>query len=233
MGSTSSASSGNAVYDSIFRKLPDSGGGSAQSVGASSGASPSGGSVFRQVPNGGQGGVQGGASTPAGSSQAIADQLSFRNVTSENDFSPAHGIECSRGGGQDQFAIRCHATLFDSERSAQLASLDFLIYDSPPSFSAEDSKLASGVHGAGGRWKVDETRGVTIRGPNGVMNLQASCHQTLDTARNGPGVCMVPADPRVLVVANVAPETATSQSVTADSPDTGRAALGAEGEREI
>jgi hypothetical protein len=159
----------------------------------------------------------------AGSAKAIADKLSFRNVDSAKGFSPAQGIECSPGGGQDRFAIRCHAVVFDAERSAQTAALDFLIYDSPPDFGSEDAKVARSAHNfPGGRGLIENKYHPSMKFPGSPeIPLTVSCHQSVGE-RNGPALCLVQADRRVLVVSNVSParsSTPAESNMTALSLD--------------
>jgi hypothetical protein len=146
------------------------------------------------------------------SPQAIADRLSSQNLEAASDFSPANGIACVPGARDDRFAIRCHEDLFDSERSAQVAAVDFLIYDSDPDFAAEDATLAGSVRGMGGQWQISVQPRVTITGPAGPFNPAANCRQSLGTS-NGPALCLMQATTNVLVLARVAPAIPVTEAV--------------------
>jgi hypothetical protein len=149
------------------------------------------------------------------SAQAVADQVKGRNIESANDFSPAWGIQCSPGDGADHFAIRCHAALSDAQRSSQTASLDFLIYDSAPDFDREDALLAAAVQRMAGRWKVDDRPNVSVPGAGGTSHPKTSCHQALGDS-NGPALCMIQADPRVLIVSQVGPAQPSTDGIDSD-----------------
>lgn len=184
-----------------------SGSSGAPGTGQSAGSADDPNSVFRRIQE-----PQSGATGQSGSAAAIAGKLSLRNVDSANDFSPAHGIDCSPGGSQDRFSFRCHAIMFDSERSAQTAALDFLIYDSPPDFESEDAKMAVAVRSLPGRGQIENKYHPSMTLPGSpTMSLTVSCHQSVGDS-NGPALCLVQADPRVLVASNVAPAHPSTQA---------------------
>ena len=159
--------------------------------------------------------------TPAGdfSAQSLADRIKSRNIEIAHNFSPAWGIQCSPGAGDDHFAIRCHAELSDAERSSQSATLDFLIYDREPDFAAEDALLVAAVRGTPGRWHIDDQPDVSLQGPDGTIHPKTSCHQALGDS-NGPAFCIIQGAPRVLIIAAVRPAQPSTESIDGNPSST-------------
>jgi hypothetical protein len=146
------------------------------------------------------------------SAQSVADRIKSHNIEIAHNFSPAWGIQCSPGGADDHFALRCHADLSDAERSSQSATLDFLIYDSEPDFGGEDALLAAAVQRMPGRWHVDDQPNVSLQGADGTIHPKMSCHQSLGDS-SGPAFCLVQAGPHVLIIAAVRPAQPSTESI--------------------
>ncbi len=158
---------------------------------------------------------------PAGDSspRSLADRIKSHNVEIAHNFSPAWGIQCSPGGGDDHFALRCHADFSDAERSSQSATLDFLIYGSEPDFDGEDALLAAAVQRMSGRWHVDDQPNVSLQNADGTIHPKTSCHQSLGDS-NGPAFCIIQAGPRVLIIAAVRPAQPSTDSIDGDPSST-------------